>query len=104
MTMKVLTVRIPNSLYSNLCTEAGEAGTSISIYVRSLIEKEHDSELIHKLREELMTKIESIKNNSSSKSNSDELEMLWILRELAVDRNPQIMQKVRSKIQQEINN
>ena len=102
--MKVLTIRIPVSVYSSLCNQAGESGVTVSAHARRLIEKEHDAESILDLRDELISKIEGLM--PSTKQANDKLEvfeMLLLLRELAADRNPQILQRVRMKVNEKQN-
>jgi predicted DNA-binding protein len=103
MTTKTLTIRLPSSLYSNVCDIAGEIGIPISTFVRSCIEKEHDANVMENFRSELLLKLEEICGTIQSPSNEDKqisTEILFLLRALVADRNPQLIQQVQARLGQ----
>ena len=99
MTAKILTVRIPAPLYSELCISAAEVGVPISTYVRRLIEQEHQAEQITCLRSELLIKLDSIAKIASAPATISD-EMLLLSRAIAAHLNPQLVAQVRAKLSQ----
>lgn len=102
MTTKTLTVRLPVNLYSYICDMAGEIGIPISTFIRSCIEKEHDISALDRMRCELLKRIDELNSNISDNGSNDNrsTEMLYLLRAIAADRNPQIMQQVQARLNQ----
>jgi hypothetical protein len=60
MTTKILTVRVPSPLYTNLCQAAGELGVPISAHVRRQLERENDALQLAALREELLARLDRL--------------------------------------------
>lgn len=98
MTTKVLTIRVPTTLYSNLCTDAAELGTSVSSHVRHLIAQEHDAEQLAQLRRELLAKLDGLASMQSTKTSAALTEVLLLSRVTAAHLNPQLVAQVRAKL------
>jgi|GEM_PF-2663420 len=97
MTMKVITLRVSSSIYSDLCREAGELGVPVSSHLRRLIEQEHQAGQITALRQELMTKLDQLAQPAKpAASHGDEL--LLLCRAVAAHLNPQLVAQVRAKL------
>ena len=63
MTTKILTVRIPSPLYAAICQQAAETGVPVSAYVRRMVEQEHQAQQVTELRNELLSKLDSLANS-----------------------------------------
>ena len=100
MTTKILTVRIPASVYSELCTSAAELGVSVSAHVRRLIEQEHRGEQVAQLRTELLARLDSLSfAPPTAPAPSLALdEILLLSRATAAHLNPQLVAQVRAKL------
>lgn len=97
MTTKILTMRIPNPLYSTLCRDAGEMGVPVSTYIRRLIEREHEADQLSGLRNELLARLDILtKERAQPFPASDEL--LLLCRAVAAHLNPQMVAQVRAKL------
>jgi hypothetical protein len=98
MATKTLTIRLPANLYQYVNDTAGEIGMPISTYVRSCIEKEHEISALDKMRCELLNRLDELRCSLSFSAVNDNQpnEILYLVRELAADRNPQIIQKVQA--------
>jgi len=102
MTSKTLTVRLPVTLYSYVCDMAGEIGMPNSTFIRTCIEKEHDANAMERFRIELIHKFEELRTGiiQSSSSENNSIEILYLLRALVADRNPQLIQNVQARLSQ----
>ena len=100
MTTKILTVRIPAPVYSELCTSAAELGVPISAHVRRLIEQEHQAEQLALLRSELLARLDRLMPAApTSHAPSPALdEILLLSRATAAHLNPQLVAQVRARL------
>jgi len=100
MTTKILTIRIPAPVYSELCSAAAELGVSVSAHVRRLVEQEHQSQQVAQLRLELLAKLESLALAASTAPAPSPvfLEILLLSRGVASHLNPQLVAQVRAKL------
>jgi hypothetical protein len=100
MTTKILTIRIPAPVYSELCTIAAELGVPVSAHVRRLIEQEHQAEQVALLRSELLARLDRLTPMASpSPAPSSALdEILLLIRATAAHLNPQLVAQVRAKL------
>lgn len=98
MTTKILTIRVPSTIYSTLCAEAGEIGVPVSSHVRRIIEREHDAEQLARLRTELLTKLDSLATPAAQTNTNDEV--LLLCRAIATHLQPQLVAQVRAKMAQ----
>ena len=99
MTTKILTVRIPSSLYTSLCEAAGEAGMPISAHVRRQLERENDALQLAALRGELLSRLDMLALASAPVAvTSGHAEMLLLCRAVAAHLNPQMVVQVRAKL------
>lgn len=101
MTTKILTIRIPVPVYSELCTNAAELGVPVSAHVRRLIEQEHQADQLAQLRNELLAKLDrlmpKVQTNHASSPELDEI--LLLSRATAAHLNPHLVAQVRAKIE-----
>lgn len=100
MTTKILTVRIPAPVYSELCISAAELGVPISAHVRRLIKQEHQAEQLALLRSELLARLDRLMPAApTSHAPSSALdEILLLSRATAAHLNPQLVAQVRAKL------
>lgn len=100
MTTKILTVRIPAPVYSDLCASAAELGVPVASHVRRLIEQEHQAEQISQLRHELLAKLDQLAPATpATPPRSPSLdEILLLCRATAVHLNPQLVSQVRARL------
>lgn len=100
MTTKILTIRVPTSIYSTLCTSAAELGVPVSAHVRRLIEHEHHAEQIGQLRHELLAKFDQLTLQLAIKSSPSVglEEVLLLSRAIAAHLNPQLVAQIRAKL------
>lgn len=100
MTTKILTIRIPVQVYSDLCTNAAQLGVPVSAHVRRLIEQEHEAAQFEHLRSELLAKLDHlIATMPTSPLPSLALdEILLLSRATASHLNPQLVAQVRAKL------
>lgn len=100
MTTKILTIRVPAPVYSELCTSAAELGVPISSHVRRLIEQEHQAQQVRLLRMELLARFDSLTPVlvPSPASPPAIEEMLLLSRAIAAHLNPQLVAQVRAKL------
>lgn len=97
MTTKILTVRIPAPVYSDLCASAAELGVPVAAHVRRLIEQEHQAEQISQLRHELLAKLDQLAPAAQPRSTSLD-EILLLCRATAAHLNPQLVSQVRARL------
>lgn len=97
MTTKILTVRIPAPVYSDLCASAAELGVPVAAHVRRLIEQEHQAEQISQLRHELLAKLDQLAPAAQPRSPSLD-EILLLCRATAAHLNPQLVAQVRARL------
>lgn len=97
MTTKILTVRIPAPVYSELCASAAELGVPVAAHVRRLIEQEHQAEQISQLRHELLAKLDQLTPAAPPRSPSLD-EILLLCRATAAHLNPQLVSQVRARL------
>lgn len=97
MTTKILTVRIPAPVYSDLCASAAELGVPVAAHVRRLIEQEHQAEQISQLRHELLAKLDQLAPAAQPRSTSFD-EILLLCRATAAHLNPQLVSQVRARL------
>lgn len=102
MTSKTLTIRMPVGLYGYVCDKAGEIGMPNSTFVRTCIEKEHDVNALESFRSELLHKFEELRSGIVQRPSSEDnsIEILYLLRALVADRNPQLIQQVQARLVQ----
>jgi len=100
MTTKILTMRIPAPMYSELCASAAELGVPVSAHVRRLIEQEHQAEQVAQLRKELLAKLDSLCFAAPmAPTQSPALdEILLLSRVTAAHLNPQLVAQVRARL------
>lgn len=108
MTTKILTLRIPTPVYSELCTSAAELGIPVSSHIRRLIEQEHQAEQVANLRTELLARLDRlfIKTPIGGGPSPILEEILLLSRATAAHLNPQLVAQVRARIaskRQEVN-
>ena len=100
MTTKILTIRVPAPVYSELCASAAELGVPVSAHVRRLIEQEHQAEQLHQLRTELLARLDQM--NLAAPQTAAPLpamdEILLLSRATAAHLNPQLVAQVRAKL------
>lgn len=99
MTTKILTVRLPATLYSTLCREAGEVGVSISAYARRVIERESDAQQLDELRRELLARLDALAAPTTQATQASP-ELLLLCRGIAAHLNPQLVTQVRARLAQ----
>lgn len=101
MTTKIMTVRLPLRLYSELCSAAGEAGIPISTHIRQLVEREHRSDAMENMRNELLQKLDGLSvGHGKTSSDGMLMEILLLARAIAADRNPQLIRQVNASLAQ----
>lgn len=100
MTSKILTIRIPAPVYSELCTTAAELVVPISAHVRRLIEQEHQAGQVALLRTELLARLDRLTPMvSQSPTPSPALEEVLLLsRATAAHLSPQLVAQVRARL------
>lgn len=100
MTTKILTIRIPVPVYSELCTNAAELGVPVSAHVRRLIEQEHQAGQLTQLSNELLTRLDRLMPTApASPAPSPAIdEILLLSRATAAHLNPQLVAQVRAKL------
>ena len=100
MTTKILTIRIPVPVYSELCSTAAELGVPISAHVRRLIEQEHQAEQVTQLRTELLARLDQMNLAApQAVALSPAMdEILLLSRATAAHLNPQLVAQVRAKL------
>lgn len=100
MTTKILTIRIPAPVYSELCTSAAELGVPVSAHIRRLIEQEHQAEQLGNLRMELLVRLDRLTSTAPAvPAQSLALEEILLLtRATAAHLNPQLVAQVRAKL------
>lgn len=100
MTTKILTIRIPAPIYSELCRTAAELGVPVSANVRRLLEQEHQAEQVALLRSELVAKLDHLTQTTSSNEVASPTldEILLLSRATAAHLNPQLVAQVRVKL------
>ena len=100
MTTKILTIRVPSPVYSELCTNAAQLGVPISAHVRRLIETEYQTEKVAQLRTELLARLDTLAlaaPQAAAPSTSLD-EILLLARATAAHLNPQLVAQVRAKL------
>lgn len=98
-----LRARLPEAEYATLKTAADESGLSISEYVRCVLVRDHQALGQVQFLEAIENKLSA---NSSITTQSDRtlklerllIEILMISRELAAERNAQILVRVSQKL------
>jgi hypothetical protein len=100
MTTKILTVRLPSPVYSELCTNAAELGVPVSAHVRRLIEQEHQAEQVSQLRTELLDRLDKMVLAAPQPAAPSPAmdEILLLSRATAAHLNPQLVAQVRAKL------
>jgi hypothetical protein len=100
MTTKILTIRVPSQVYSQLCTMAAELGLPVSSHVRRLIEQEHQAEQIALLRGELLIRLDRLVPISQANPATSPVldELLLLVRAMAAHLNPQMVAQVRMRL------
>lgn len=100
MTTRILTVRIPAPVYSELCTNAAELGVPVSAHVRRLIEQEHQATQISLLRNELLARLDNLSLAAPTSARPCPVldEILLLSRATAAHLNPQLVAQVRAKL------
>jgi hypothetical protein len=100
MTTKILTIRVPAPIYSQLCANAAELGVPISAHVRRLIETEYQAEQVAQLRTELLARLNTLASSVQPTALSSPAmdEILLLARATAAHLNPQLVAQVRSKL------
>ena len=101
MTTKILTFRVPASLYSDLCTSAAELGIPVSAHIRRLIEQENQSEQVSHLHVELLARLDSLATAhrpSIQVPHPGFEEILQLCRAIAAHLSPQLVAQVRAKL------
>lgn len=100
MTTKILTLRIPAAVYSELCTSAAEVGIPVSAHVRRLIEQEHQAERVANLRTELLARLDGLSASVQTAPAPSQLlhEILLLSRAIAAHLNPQLVAQVRARL------
>lgn len=101
MTTKTLTCRVPIGLYQRLITESAQQGVHLSAYLRTLLQREYDELYLEHLRKELLETFER-KVSCFSLSESNQKEILYLVRAIANNLNPQINMQVKSRLSSEI--
>ena len=99
MTTKILTVRVPATLYSSLCREAGELGVSVSAYARRVIERESDAQQLDDVRRELLARLDALAA-PAAQPDPQSPELLLLCRAIAAHLNPQLVTQVRARLSQ----
>jgi hypothetical protein len=97
MTTKILTVRVPRTLYSLFCEDASAIGVPVSAHVRRLLERESDADQIAILRRELLESIDNLARQGSAPVKDFE-EILLLCRAIASHANPQLVSQVRAQL------
>lgn len=100
MTTKILTIRVPAPVYSELCTSAAELGVAISSHVRRLIEQGHRADEVSLLRVELLARFDSLTPALARSPTPPPAieEILLLSRATAAHLNPQLVAQVRAKL------
>lgn len=100
MTTKILTIRVPAPIYSELCSAAAELGVSVSAHVRRLIEQEHQAEQVQQLRTELLDRLDKMVPAAPQTATPSPAmdEILLLSRATAAHLNPQLVAQVRAKL------
>ncbi|WP_165967885.1 hypothetical protein [Sapientia aquatica] len=101
MTTKILTVRIPSPLYAAICQQAAETGVPVSAYVRRMVEQEHQAQQVTELRNELLSKLDSLATPAVAAPSPMQDELLLLARGIAAHLNPQLVAQVRARLQQQ---
>lgn len=103
MTTKIMTFRVPASVYSGLCANAAELGVSVSAHVRRLIEQEHHAEQVELLRTDLFERLDQLAKTPAPSPAPSPVspaleEILLLSRATAAHLNPQLVAQVRIKL------
>jgi predicted DNA-binding ribbon-helix-helix protein len=100
MTTKILTIRVPAPVYSELCTNAAELGVPVSAHVRRLIEQGHQAQQVTQLRVEVLDRLNTLTSTApQTAAPSPALaEILLLARATAAHLNPQLVAQVRAKL------
>lgn len=100
MTTKILTIRVPAPLYSELCSNAAELGVPISAHVRRLIEQEHQAQQVSQLRVEVLDRLNVLTSAAAEATAPSPVldEILLLARATAAHLNPQLVAQVRAKL------
>lgn len=100
MSTKILTFRIPVSVYSSLCISAAELGVSVSAHVRRLVEQEHQAEQIREIRRELINRLDQLilAHGKTTGAFQNFEEILMLSRATASHLNPQLVTFVRAQL------
>lgn len=100
MTTKILTIRVPAPIYSELCSYAAELGVPVSAHVRRLIEQEHQAEQVQQLRTELLDRLDKMVPAAPQTGTPSPAmdEILLLSRATAAHLNPQLVAQVRAKL------
>lgn len=105
MKTNFLKVRMPAESYSQLKTRAAEAGKPISTFANELLQQEKSLaqtsmqlEKIEAQLQELAVLAATAESQSINNLNLEIREILLIVRELALDRNAQILSRVSTQI------
>jgi len=100
MTTKILAIRVPAPIYSELCSYAAELGVPVSAYVRRLIEQEHQAEQVRQLRTELLARLDQMDSAALQPATPSPAldEILLLVRATAAHLNPHLVAQVRAKI------
>jgi len=100
------TLRIPQNLYQEIKEEALQFGISISETIirrleqyRSLIQKQNGYEKIIEKLESISSLPRENSISTTKKLDPVALEILYLLRELIAERSPQILKRVREKME-----
>jgi hypothetical protein len=100
MTTKILTLRVPTPVYSELCSNAAELGVSVSAHVRRLLEQEHQAQQVSQLRVEVLDRLNemalAVPQAKAPPTALDEI--LLLTRATAAHLNPQLVGQVRAKL------
>ena len=100
MTTKILTIRMPAPVYSELCSAAAELGVPISAHVRRLIEQEHQAQQVSQLRVEVLGRLNELVSATPKATVPwtavDEL--LLLARATAAHLSPQLVAQVRAEL------
>ncbi len=100
MTTKILTLRVPTPVYSELCSNAAELGVPISAHIRRLIEQEHQAQQVAQLRIEVLDRLDKLipAAPQAAAPSPTLIEILLLARATAAHLNPQLVAQVRAKL------
>ena len=96
---KYLKVRLPAAEYQQLAQEADLAGMTVSSYVRRSLQQQRQTLLLEDVLAKLDARLSTPAAPSAPPANNRQLdEILLLARELAADRNAQILARVAAKL------